>query len=192
MAGLEQLGFNRDGTVKIWKTPPLEQRTCPARRLSVNEGINPFFAYPREGSIQEFWLRALPQWELSAIIGVDQSTLSAWEHGRRVLNVLVGARLAKALGVTVEQLVAGLDEEEAIDRATQQAIAPYRELSAKRGLSPIRPPFQALVQAQGGDDAEEDGSDDASEGERAEVVDKRSHGGQEDNQKYREEPTKER
>ena len=50
----------------------------------------------------------LSQRQLAREVGVPVATLRNWEHDRRVPGLMVGARLAKALGVSVEQLVANL------------------------------------------------------------------------------------
>jgi transcriptional regulator with XRE-family HTH domain len=48
------------------------------------------------------------QRQLARAMGVPLGTLRNWEHDRRFPGLLVGVRLARALGVTVEQLVGSL------------------------------------------------------------------------------------
>ena len=52
----------------------------------------------------------LSQRQLARATGVPVTSLRNWEHDRRFPGLLAGARLAKALGVSVENLVANLIE----------------------------------------------------------------------------------
>ena len=54
--------------------------------------------------------RGWTQTELSAVSGVSQQFISAVERGERVPNVYIALKLARALGVTVEELVEATDE----------------------------------------------------------------------------------
>ena len=51
--------------------------------------------------------RRWAQAELSAASGVSQQFISAVERGERVPNVYIALKLARAFGVTIEELVGG-------------------------------------------------------------------------------------
>jgi transcriptional regulator with XRE-family HTH domain len=54
----------------------------------------------------------LSQKQLARAMGIPVENIRNWEHNRRFPGLLMGGRLAKALGVTVEQLIADLAEAE--------------------------------------------------------------------------------
>ena len=66
--------------------------------LLINDTIGQRIAYYRKE-------RKLSQGELVAIVGVKGNHLSLIEKGRRVPSIPMLARLASALGVTIEELV---------------------------------------------------------------------------------------
>lgn len=45
------------------------------------------------------------QAELGKIVGVSQQTIGDYEKGKKLPTIVTGVELARALGVTVEQLV---------------------------------------------------------------------------------------
>lgn len=49
--------------------------------------------------------KSLTQQELADIIGVAQPTVAQYEMGTKLPSIVVGVRLAKALGTTSEELV---------------------------------------------------------------------------------------
>ena len=54
----------------------------------------------------------LSQRQLARATGVPVTSIRNWEHNRRFPGLISGARLAKALGVSMEDLVANLIEAE--------------------------------------------------------------------------------
>lgn len=47
----------------------------------------------------------MTQCELSALVGVSQSALSMYETGQRTPSLPIAARIAQALGCTVDDLI---------------------------------------------------------------------------------------
>ena len=55
--------------------------------------------------------RGWTQTDLSAASGVSQQFISAVERGERVPNVYIALKLARALGVSVEEMVEASDDD---------------------------------------------------------------------------------
>jgi transcriptional regulator with XRE-family HTH domain len=54
----------------------------------------------------------LSQKQLARAMGIPVGSIRNWEHDRRFPSLMMGTRLARALGITVEDLVANLDKDE--------------------------------------------------------------------------------
>jgi DNA-binding XRE family transcriptional regulator len=54
--------------------------------------------------------RGLSQQALAAKVGIDQAMVARWEAGRNLPRLPALRRLAAALGISVDTLIAGMDE----------------------------------------------------------------------------------
>jgi predicted transcriptional regulator len=69
----------------------------------ISEGIHPVRAW------RDY--RGLSQRALAAKVGIDPSMVARWEAGRNLPRLPELRRLAEALGLSVDTLIAGMDED---------------------------------------------------------------------------------
>jgi putative transcriptional regulator len=67
--------------------------------------------------------QGLTQAKLAEALGVPIGTVQGWEQARRVPRLQVAVRLARALGVTVEALVEGEEQERSPRRTRRRPAA---------------------------------------------------------------------
>lgn len=67
--------------------------------------------------------RGLTLVQLEELTGIDSSTLSRYENGKQDPSVTRGLKVARALGVSVEDLVGGVHGEQSTTPRGAQALA---------------------------------------------------------------------
>lgn len=75
--------------------------------------------------------RGLTQKELAEMVGVDQTTISSYENGRRNIDLPTLSKIAKALHISLKDLVTS--EVEVIDLPKTAKIVPLYSLPASAG-----------------------------------------------------------